>query len=173
MSIYYSQLTLDPIACHPGSVGFRAGFKFSGDISYLFPYINAVVEKAFYFDSPCFIKFEYEDYRCALYPQKGFLTVIYNEEEARTVIGKLLEFLAGIEARKESIEPDHTVYSRVPALSIYKLLPRNNCKACGFPTCMAYASALGCREANMESCPELSDPKAGNVIALKSLLGEL
>ena len=171
MNINYSDLTLEQIACQPGSVGFRAGFKFGGDISYLFPYINAIVEKAYYFDSPHYIKFEYDGYRCALYPQKGFLAVIDNEEQARTVIGKLLEFLDSIEARKESIEPDHTVYSQVPALNIYKLLPKNNCKACGFSTCMAFASALGSREVDLELCPELADPEAGNVIALKGLLG--
>ncbi|MBN1411100.1 MAG: hypothetical protein JW969_09660 [Spirochaetales bacterium] len=171
MSINYSDLALEQIACHPGSVGFRAVFKLLCDISDLLPYINAIVEKAYYFDSPHYIKFEYEGYRCVLYAQKGIMTVVDNEEQARTAVGKLLEFLNDIETRKESITPDHTMYSPVSAFSIYKLLPRNNCKACGFPTCMAFAGALGTRETDMDVCPELVDPNAENVIALKDLLG--
>jgi len=167
----YSNLTLERFACHPGSMGFRAGFILSSDISDLFPYINAVAENACYFDSPHYIKFEYDGYRCALYPQKGFVAVVDNKEHARAILKKLIEFLNSIESRKESIKPDHTVYSKVPALGIYKLLPRNNCKACGFPTCMAFAMALGNREADLELCPELADLQDGNVIALKEMLG--
>ena len=50
------------------------------------------------------------------------------------------------------------------ALDIYKLLPKTNCKKCGYPTCLAFAMKLAAGKAEVEACPDL-DP------ATKALLG--
>ena len=42
-------------------------------------------------------------------------------------------------------------------LAIYKLLPRTNCKECGFPTCMAFAMKLAARQVELSDCPHVSD----------------
>jgi acetyl-CoA decarbonylase/synthase complex subunit gamma len=42
-------------------------------------------------------------------------------------------------------------------LQIYKLLPQTNCKECGFPTCLAFAMKLAAKQAELSSCPYLSD----------------
>ena len=42
-------------------------------------------------------------------------------------------------------------------LAIYKLLPRTNCKECGFPTCLAFAMKLAARQVELSDCPYVSD----------------
>ncbi len=42
-------------------------------------------------------------------------------------------------------------------LEIFKLLPKNNCKKCGKPTCLAFAMALAQKKAKLEECPDASD----------------
>jgi len=42
-------------------------------------------------------------------------------------------------------------------LAIYKLLPRTNCKECGFPTCLAFAMKLAARQVELSACPYVSD----------------
>lgn len=42
-------------------------------------------------------------------------------------------------------------------LQIYKLLPKTNCKECGFPTCLAFAMKLAAKQAELASCPYVSD----------------
>jgi len=42
-------------------------------------------------------------------------------------------------------------------LEIYKLLPKTNCKECGFPTCLAFAIALAAKKVSLESCPYVSE----------------
>lgn len=42
-------------------------------------------------------------------------------------------------------------------LEIYKLLPKTNCKECGFPTCLAFAMALAAKKVSLESCPYVSE----------------
>jgi acetyl-CoA decarbonylase/synthase, CODH/ACS complex subunit gamma len=41
-------------------------------------------------------------------------------------------------------------------LEIYKLLPRTNCKKCGYPTCLAFAMALASKKAELAACPDVS-----------------
>ncbi len=42
------------------------------------------------------------------------------------------------------------------ALEIYKLLPKTNCKDCGFPTCLAFAMQLATGKESIEKCEHAS-----------------
>ncbi len=42
-------------------------------------------------------------------------------------------------------------------LDIYKLLPKTNCGECGFPTCLAFAMRLAAGQAELETCPYVSE----------------
>lgn len=42
-------------------------------------------------------------------------------------------------------------------LEIYKLLPKTNCRECGFPTCLAFGMKLAAKQADLSACPYVSD----------------
>jgi acetyl-CoA decarbonylase/synthase complex subunit gamma len=42
-------------------------------------------------------------------------------------------------------------------LQIYKLLPKTNCKDCGFPTCLAFAMKLAAKQVELDACPHVSE----------------
>ncbi|MCK4317008.1 MAG: acetyl-CoA decarbonylase/synthase complex subunit gamma, partial [Anaerolineae bacterium] len=42
-------------------------------------------------------------------------------------------------------------------IQIYKLLPKTNCKECGFPTCLAFAMKLAAKQVELDKCPYVSD----------------
>ncbi|MEW6417945.1 MAG: acetyl-CoA decarbonylase/synthase complex subunit gamma [Nitrospirota bacterium] len=42
-------------------------------------------------------------------------------------------------------------------VDIFKLLPKTNCKKCGFPTCLAFAMKLAQRQASLDLCPDVSE----------------
>ncbi|MGE5190112.1 MAG: acetyl-CoA decarbonylase/synthase complex subunit gamma [Gemmatimonadota bacterium] len=42
------------------------------------------------------------------------------------------------------------------AIDIYKLLPKTNCRECGFPTCLAFAMQLAAGKAGIDRCPPAS-----------------
>jgi acetyl-CoA decarbonylase/synthase complex subunit gamma len=42
-------------------------------------------------------------------------------------------------------------------IEIFKMLPKTNCKECGFPTCLAFAMALATGKAELDACPYVSD----------------
>jgi len=50
-------------------------------------------------------------------------------------------------------------------VEIFKLLPKTNCKKCGFPTCLAFAMKLAQRQASLDQCPDVSEEA-------KRILGE-
>jgi acetyl-CoA decarbonylase/synthase complex subunit gamma len=50
-------------------------------------------------------------------------------------------------------------------LQIYKLLPKTNCKECGFPTCLAFAMKLAAKQAELESCPYVSEEAKAELAA--------
>jgi len=42
-------------------------------------------------------------------------------------------------------------------LEIYKLLPKTNCRQCGFPTCLAFAMQLAKKAVSVDKCPFLTE----------------
>ena len=41
------------------------------------------------------------------------------------------------------------------AMEIFKILPRNNCRDCRVPTCLAFAAAVFKGEKSLEECPHV------------------
>lgn len=48
-------------------------------------------------------------------------------------------------------------------LQVYKLLPKTNCKDCGFPTCMAFAMQLAAGKVELEKCPHVAQEIAAEL----------
>src|SRR4030042_812596 len=42
-------------------------------------------------------------------------------------------------------------------LEIFKMLPKTNCKDCGFPTCLAFGMQLAAGKVELEKCPHISE----------------
>jgi acetyl-CoA decarbonylase/synthase complex subunit gamma len=42
-------------------------------------------------------------------------------------------------------------------IEIYKMLPKTNCKECGFPTCLAFAMKLAAKQVELDDCPYVTD----------------
>jgi acetyl-CoA decarbonylase/synthase complex subunit gamma len=53
-------------------------------------------------------------------------------------------------------------------LDIYKLLPKTNCKQCGFATCLAFAMALAKKTVDIDKCPFISG-EAKKILETSSL----
>jgi acetyl-CoA decarbonylase/synthase complex subunit gamma len=50
-------------------------------------------------------------------------------------------------------------------LEIFKLLPKENCKKCGVPTCLAFAMQLAQKRAKLDDCPHISDEARNKLVA--------
>lgn len=153
----FSLSTPDPVIKLGVSI-WNAHFKLDTDVSELFPYINAAVEGATYYEKPHYIAFPLGDFHCSLYGDIVAAGSFEDRDQALEFISYLIDFLNDIFSRKDSLRPNHKKYKHQSVLEIFKLLPRTNCQECDFPTCMAFAAALSRREALPEQCPALTKP---------------
>jgi len=156
--------------CHPGISAYVAHFQLGKDVSEIFPYINAEAEKPVYYDDPHSIQFTLDGFfRCALYPDHLKVVAFENRDQALTFFERFLDFINDLHARKGDIEPVHTIYKPVPVFPIFKLLSGTNCKACGFPTCMAFAASMSRGESTLDLCPEIRDGEGDKALKLRSM----
>ncbi|ACL05109.1 transcriptional regulator, LuxR family [Desulfatibacillum aliphaticivorans] len=158
----------------------NAMFNLDQDVSGLFPYINRIKEDSLYFERPHYIHFHWgeEDWDkpdcalypkkgesgCALYPKRAVIGLYKDRDEALAAAWKLVDFLNDLEARKDTIIPNHRMYKHIPVLDIFKILPRTNCRKCGYPTCMAFAAAVSAHKTGPDQCPDLTQPIASTVV---------
>lgn len=64
-----------------------------------------------------------------------------------------------------------TAKKEISPIDIYKLLPKINCKECGYENCMAFATKIVNREANIDQCkPLLKKEHEKNYKQLKEML---
>ena len=47
------------------------------------------------------------------------------------------------------------------ATEVFKLTPKTNCKQCGYPTCMTFASKVSAEVAQISECPYITPPQDG------------
>ncbi len=166
----FTSLSLGTPGCHPGAAFYGADFRLKRDVSELFPYINAEADKPAYHEDPHSVQFMLHGFKCALYPDHLKAVAFETREEALEFFEKFSDFLNDLYARKEDIVPNYKKFQPIPVFPIFKLLPRTNCRACGFATCMAFAAALSKGEIAVDGCPDLKDASNDNARELRSML---
>ncbi len=137
---------------------YSAKFSLQKSIASLFPYINAVVEGARYSSTPAFIRFTYEEHLCLLYGHEGAFTPVADYGDATEFLKLLLEFLEKIKKQSCEILPDHRTYSPTSPIEILRLLPKSNCRECGYTTCLAFAAAVSRQYSSTARCPYFAKP---------------
>jgi DNA-binding CsgD family transcriptional regulator/ArsR family metal-binding transcriptional regulator len=162
----YTDLVLRPPGpqMRKGSTHGIAAFRLNENVSPLFPYINEVAEEPVYYEEPPFIKFYLDSFQCALHPDSGAAAPFRTEGDAHAFMDRLIAFLNDLHLRRGSIEPSYKVFRPVSVLDVFRLLPRTNCRECGFPTCMAFAAAVSKQETVPARCPGFSRPIAENAV---------
>lgn len=135
-----------------------ASFRLDRDVSSLFPFINAEVDDALYYDNPAHVRFLLDGYRCFLYPDTVAVHFFESRAAAKEFIPGFFDFLNAVHGRKKDIRPNHDQIRQIPVTDILKILPKNNCKRCGYPTCIAFAADMARGRAIADKCPDLASP---------------
>jgi DNA-binding CsgD family transcriptional regulator/ArsR family metal-binding transcriptional regulator len=141
-----------------------AEFRLSADISELAPYINAVADKAVYYEKPPFIRFLLDKVLCTLYQDGGSAASFSDRNQALNFMKRLVAFLNDIYLRRDSIVSNYKRYRPISVLDIFRLLPRTNCRECGLASCMAFAAALSKHKTVPDRCPGFPRPISLNAV---------
>ncbi len=144
--------------CAPGSGRYGLQIDVQEDISPLFPYLNGILVNVQYDPDNQILIWRDEEQAYALRPHEIRLARLKEPVQARAVASEIVDKLNRIWSDRLNLTPRY-IERRPPAvIDVFKLLPKTNCKQCGYPTCLAYAAALRAGEARLEQCPPLSEP---------------
>lgn len=141
-----------------------ASFRLDQDLQHLFPYINAALDDAVYYENPEHVRFLFDGYRCFLYPNLTVAHFFESKTAAKDFIACLIDFLNDINNQKENIRPSYDQIKQVPIIDILKILPKTNCRECGYLTCMAFAAAIIKGKVAVDKCPSLASPISENAV---------
>lgn len=137
-------------------VGDRTKIRFvahiSGDLTRVFPYLNAEMQTACYnARGPTFTFMD--GYRMAsLCPRRIAVAKADEIVDAWRVLEDVRRRVNRVWERREEIEPCYEMRERPPALEIFKRLPKTNCRACGERTCLAFAVGVHAGELAVTQC---------------------
>ena len=149
------ELHLETPGCQPGAESWNATARFNYDISAVFPYLNAVWEKALYNPQAQQLACHFEDHATALKPREITISNQPDRDTAVVELEKLIAEVNRIWMDRDLLTPRYAARKRLVAMEIYKLLPQTNCKQCGQPSCFAFASQITVGASSPEACTPL------------------
>jgi len=153
LSDYTLRLVLSD--CNPSSQKVNALVDLSEDLSEVFPYLNTVLKGLQYDHDEKVLTVKREGRLITFRPRQIAVAKLEDENEARSVVEALKEIVNETYANRDHIKPTYISRPTPRPLGVFKLLPGNNCKECGEPTCMAFALKLVNDEVKLIQCPLL------------------
>lgn len=126
------------------------------DIGEALPYLNAVLDGDSYIKEPPSVTLKMNGKLITLHARKIAVNALKDEAEADHVLEWLRKELNEAWENRVTITPKYTGKSKPHILEIYKLLPKTNCRECGQPTCMMFASLATEGVKGSRDCPRLS-----------------
>jgi len=143
--------------CMPGAMSVQCFAHLNEDVGDALPYLNASLLGHIYIKDPPSVTFKIQGKLITVHSKKIAVNALKDEEEATKIIEWLKSEINAAWENRENIEPSYVSSPAPKIFEILKLLPKTNCKSCGQPTCMVFASMVAEGAKRPEDCPSLDD----------------
>jgi ArsR family metal-binding transcriptional regulator len=141
----------------PGSESLHCHAYLNEDISEALPYLNAVLGGDQYCSYPPEVMFHHYGKIIKVGAKEIAVNALKDEEEATKIIEWLKNEINQAWENRAVITPRFTGKIKPKLMEILKLLPKTNCRKCGQPTCMVFASHVVEGGRGPEHCPEITE----------------
>ena len=142
--------------CMPGAMSVQCFAHLDQDVSAALPYLNAELGGFEYIPDPPSVTFRLHGKLLTVHADKIAVNALTDEAEARKIVEWLKrEINAAWEARNV-ITPRYEGMPRPQVIRILACLPRTNCRECGEPTCMVFATRVAEGVKDSGDCPALT-----------------
>jgi ArsR family metal-binding transcriptional regulator len=141
--------------CNPFAQTVNAIAVLSKDISDVLPYLASVIAYCNYDDNTKTLTFRKEGKAVAVYSRQIAISKLKDKDEAKQVLEELKDMINITYENRHDIQPCYKKGGELKYLDVFKLLPGTNCKDCGEPTCLAFATRLVQQEVNIAQCSPL------------------
>jgi ArsR family metal-binding transcriptional regulator len=164
----YKTETIHPV-CRPEAESVQCIAHLNEDIGEVIPYLNAVLGGFQFIKDPPSVSFRVHGKLIAIHSRKICVNALRDEAEGTKIIEWLKQEINDAWERRGDIQPLFESAPKPKVIEILKLLPKTNCRECGQPTCMVFASQAAEGGKGADDCPPLStDAK----IKLNAYLGQ-
>ncbi len=135
----------------------------TGDLTGVFPYLNAEMKEACYnARGPTFTFMD--AYRMvSMYARRIAVAKADEIVDGWRTLEMIRRRVNETWARRAHIEPCYEMRQKPPALEIFKRLPGTNCRACGEATCLAFAVRVHAGEAEVSRCQPVFGGEYGHL----------
>lgn len=149
--------------CRPEAQTVHCIARLHENVSEAIPYLNAVLGGYTYIKDPPSVTFRSQGKLISVHGDHIAINAVRDEEEAEKILCWLQREINEAWSRKDEITPSYQAAPRPQVIDILKLLPKTNCRKCGQPTCMVFASLAMEGGKDADDCPELSGDKKENL----------
>jgi len=165
--VNHNNFELAEPGCAPGSGRYGVRITLSEDISPVFPYLNALLEDAYYDHENKVLIGSVEQHRYAFRPTEIVLAGVNEVAQAPGAVREVITLVNRVWRDRANIKPSFTERKLPTAIDIYRFLPKTNCRRCGCATCLVFASELRTSNCQLEKCIPLFLPE--NLKRLESI----
>jgi ArsR family metal-binding transcriptional regulator len=141
--------------CQADAEGVHCFAHLDQDVTEAIPYLNAVLGGFEYLNDPPAVTFKSHGKLITVHGDKIAVNALNDEAEAEKIVAWLKNEINEAWEKKEGIEPCYTGMPRPGIMEILKLLPRTNCRECGQPTCLVFATKVAEGAKGPDDCPPL------------------
>jgi ArsR family metal-binding transcriptional regulator len=135
----------------------------SGDVAKVLPYLNAELPQGSYVAKLPVLTFMDGHRMMSLFRDRVAVAKADDIVDAWASLERLRCLVNDVWSRRAAITPSLELRRRPPALEIYKRLPGTNCKACGAPSCTAFAWSVWRGETEPKRCLPVFEGDRGDL----------
>jgi ArsR family metal-binding transcriptional regulator len=150
--------------CNPSFQSLHCIAHLDQDIAEALPYLNAVLGGFEYLREPPAVTFRIQGKILSVHPREIAVNALKDEEEADKILEWLKREINEAWENRARITPSYTGAPRPQVLEILKRLPKTNCRECGQPTCMVFASLVAQGVKAADDCTPLDEEKRKNLL---------
>lgn len=143
--------------CMPAARSVNCIARLDQDVGCVIPYLNAVIEGDQFTPDPPSITFRNEGRLISVTERTITVNAVADEEQGRKIVEWIKREINETWENREKIEPRYRKAERPQVVEVLKRLPKTNCKKCGAPTCMVFATWVVQGAKDETQCPGLSE----------------
>lgn len=143
--------------CQSDAKGVHCFAHLEQDVSDVIPFLNSVLGGFEYFFDPPAVTFRAQGKLITVHGNKIAVNALKDEIEATKIVEWLKNEINDAWDKKDQIEPCTTGMPKPGIIDILKLLPKTNCRECGEPTCMVFATKVAEGAKGAQNCPQIQE----------------
>ena len=150
--------------CNPSFQSLHCIAQLDQDITQALPYLNAVLGGFEYLKEPPAVTFKVQGKIITVHPREIAVNALKDEEEAEKILEWLKREINEAWENRDRITPSYKGAPKPKVLEILKRLPKTNCRECGQPTCMVFASLVAQGVKGPDDCPPMDGESRRNLL---------